>query len=359
MTRILMPYHTKSGVTLEDDVVTGGLEMFARQIYTSIPGVIPVYFNDDDRKHRTATSKIVEAMRLHQPDVVITNYDYRTANLNLAKNVPDIPIVWVCHLGPGPMSKINECMNMNTFMRDYSNSVFFVSENQYLRMNDMSLRLNKIGLDPVSGYVNPAYAKGDEKVADNIEFDCVTIGRSDKVKDPFWLHRKLKKIDTLNCAVFTDSNPKEAEYNAKNLLLEQAKPTFRGMPHHVLMEKLLVSNSYVSPCTLETWGITALESLARGVPLLLARDFFGQHASECIPAREDHFTTFKKMIKASEFEELIRGVRINTTQAKREDISGLTKEKHSKSNWVKSIEQMIDYTIENKKNYKPPLSFFD
>lgn len=357
--KILMPYHTKNGITLEDDVVTGGLEMFARQIYTSIEGVIPVYFDDHDRRTRATTGKIVQAMREHQPDVVITNYDYRTANLNLAKNLPNVPVVWVSHLGPGPRSKILEAMNMNTFMGEFHNSVFFVSDNQYKRMNDMSLRLNKKALNPVSGYINPAYSSGDEKIVSEIEYDCITIGRSDKVKDPFWLHRKLKKDTSLNCAVFTDNNPKEEEYNAKNAILESMKPTFRGMPHHVLMENLLKANSYVSTCTLETWGITALESLARGVPLLLAHDFFGEHASECIPASSDHFSTFRKKIKSQDFIDMIKGVRENTSFSKRQDIAGMTKEKHSKSNWVKSVERMIDMTIENKKKYKPAVTFFD
>lgn len=345
--KILLPFNTKNGVTLEDNVVTGGIEMFSRLVKENIDGVIPMYFNDADRKARRVTNMIVEASQNHQPDMILTSYDYRTTNINLAKRLPTIPIAWVGHLGAGPFSKISETVNMNTFMRDYYNSVFLVSKFQYNALSNQCLRFNGFGLDEVSGYIQPAFSNGQEKMSDEIEYEAITIGRSEKIKDPFWLHRKLKKHD-VNSIVCTDDNPKEHEYNEKNRKLEESKTTFRALSHSDNMEKLSRSGAYVSTCVMETWGITVLESLSRGVPAIFPTDSSNTHASEEIPASKDHYKLIRKSIKADELVSLIKDFNKMSID-QRQEISEMTKEKHSKENWIKNMNKLIDKTVENKK----------
>jgi glycosyltransferase involved in cell wall biosynthesis len=346
--KILLPFNTKNGVTLEDNVVTGGIEMFSRLMKENIDGVKAVYFNDDDRRSRTVTKKIIEAVHQEQPDVIVSSYDYASTTIRLSEAFPTIPVLWICHMGAGPFSKIKETESMNKFMENHFNTVFHVSHHQYNALNMQCQRFNKFSLNPVHGYIQPAFSKGNEEVSEEIEYEAITIGRSEKIKDPFWLHRKFKNKTSVNAAVCTDNNPKEKEYNDRNILLEQTKPTFRALPHEENMKKLARSGLHVSTCNLETWGITVLEALARGVPAVFPTDGTGRHASEEIPASTDHYKLIKKSIKADDLIDVIKYFN-KFSHEKRIEISEMTKEKHSAENWISNVTRMLDMTVENKK----------
>ncbi len=90
----------------------------------------------------------------------------------------------------------------------------------------------------------------------------------------------------------------------------------------------------------ESWGITAMEALGCGVPVILLVDDTDTHASESIAADSSHYIKIRKKCSKEEFESAARKA-IAIPESKRRDIASMTKRKHSLTNWKLSIDKMI------------------
>ena len=111
--------------------------------------------------------------------------------------------------------------------------------------------------------------------------------------------------------------------------------------------KSLMNYKNLKTCNHETWGITALEALSCGVPLILNGYKDETHASEIIPASKSHY----KVIPTNDKEELIKAIK-SFKNIDRKEIQEMTFEKHSKENWKKSFENAIDQTVGGFKNVR-------
>ena len=60
-------------------------------------------------------------------------------------------------------------------------------------------------------------------------------------------------------------------------------------PYDKVMESISKCKTYFSTWNAETWGITAMEALSCGVPVILNCNNDGDHASEIIPASPNHY----------------------------------------------------------------------
>ena len=56
-----------------------------------------------------------------------------------------------------------------------------------------------------------------------------------------------------------------------------------------MIKNISKCRTFFSTWNKETWGITALEALSCGLPIILNCDNNGDHASEIIPASLNHF----------------------------------------------------------------------
>ena len=92
---------------------------------------------------------------------------------------------------------------------------------------------------------------------------------------------------------------------------------------------------------IETWGITALESLSCGVPLILNGYKDNTHASEIIPSSKNHY----KVIPTNDKDALIGAIKSFKNIDKKE-VQEMTWEKHNKDTWKKHFVNCIDKTIE-------------
>lgn len=357
--KILLPYFTRNDIKISDSVVIGGIERFAQLIYQNFDQVIPVHFTDEDRKQRRVTTKIAAAVNHHNPDVIIINYDNDPLTVRL-QNTVETPILWISHTAAGGISKIGHVQSMNKFI-EKCGVLAMVSDHQYQGMNKLSLRIDGIELLLNGGFINSAFSKGDEKVSEEILYDAATVGRTDKTKNPFWLHKKVEN-SKIHSLVLTSHVPEllygdHREYYENNIHWKYPNETIRGLSHKETMETMSKSGCYVSTCPVETWGITALEALAHGLPTVLVTNSTNTHASECIPASSEHITKLKSNVKSDEVVEVIRKLnKINYNQ--RLEISEMTKEKHSLEKWKNNLINILDKTIENKKNTKR-ISWFD
>jgi glycosyltransferase involved in cell wall biosynthesis len=225
-------------------------------------------------------------------------------------------------------------------------------------MNDLSKRVRSRELELNGGLINSAFCTGDEQVSTQVDYDCVTIGRVDKEKDPFLLHKLAGKSD-LKSLVLTsayDLLPVQQEYLDKNKHWESPRETMFNLKHTEVMDHLSRSGVYLSTCPRETWGITALEAFARGVPVVLFRLAANKnkHASEDIAPGPEYFEAI-----TSKSEKDFKLAVDKLLKVDRMELSQKTKEKHSKENWIKTLNNLIDKAIENKKQHQKPVSWFD
>lgn len=359
--KILLPYYSRSGILIDDKVTIGGLEKFAQLLYQNIDGVIPVHFTEEDRKNRRVTDKIIQAALSHDVDFIISNYENDTVSLNVQKNI-NIPMMWISHSCYGGIGRIKQVQSMVEFIKSGGN-VYMMSENQFLGMDKLSKRVANSPLI-LSGYLNSSFCSGLESVSHNIEYDAITIGRMNREKDPFWIHKKLQNTGkhslVLTSYIKEFMNEDQIIYRQENLHWNIPQETLLGLSHTDVHEKLSKSGCYISTHPRESWGITALEALSHGLPTMLITDSTGVHSSECIPASKDHILNIKSGINPSELVNLVdKFCKIDYNE--RIEISSMTKEKHSLKKWKRSIKNAIDRTIAtyNKKTSKRSIFDFE
>lgn len=347
--KIMIPYFTRNNIKISDSVVIGGIERFAQLVYQNFDNVIPIYFTDEDRKKRRVTSLISAAVDHHQPDVIIVNYDNDPITVNL-QAVVNVPILWISHTGAGGISKLGHVKSMQKFLSK-NGTIAMVSEHQWRGMDKLSRRVENKPLKINGGFINSAFSLGNEVVSET-DYNAVTVGRTDKTKNPFWVHKKLQNSGLHNVVLTSYISEllygDHKTYYEENLHWKAPNEVIRGLNYSDTMKKLSQASCYISTCPVETWGITALEALAHGLPTILVTNSTESHASECIPAINRDVIKVKTTISSSDLETIVRKLDKISFQ-ERLEISNRTKEKHSRKAWKTSIENAIDKTINNHK----------
>jgi glycosyltransferase involved in cell wall biosynthesis len=247
---------------------------------------------------------------------------------------------------------------MKSFL-EKGGTLSMVSPWQYAGMDKLSKRINEIPLDLNGGYINAAFCNGDEPVYEDLEYDITTIARMNRIKNPYMNHKLSHPNGYHSLILTTTSNLVTSEnihYYKINSHWQYPQETIENLPHADVMEKLAHSKVYFSTCPAETWGITALEALARGLPVILATDSTDTHASECIPAKSEHLVKVRTNIRPVPFKESVDKL-LKLSYNERMEISELTKQKHSKENWIRSLQNLFEQTIERKKKVKETTVF--
>ena len=230
-------------------------------------------------------------------------------------------------------------------------SIFFVSEWQKNRYLEMAKRA-KLKLCEVSDYINSSYCKVKIPVSDN-EYECGTVGRCNKDKKPFLLKEMLKDTDIKNLVITNKPLLNETSLNFRktnNSYYEKGKTyhdVLWDLPHKEVINNLSKCGTYFSTCNRETWGITALESLSCGVPLILNGYNDNTHASEIIQLSKNHY----KVIPTNDKDALIGAIK-SLKNIDKKEVQEMTWEKHNEYSWKKHFVNCIDKTIEkfNKKS---------
>lgn len=340
--KILLPYLQSSDDRIDSPNVIGGLEKFCRDIYQNFDNVIPIHISRAERQNRDSDKIMLRAISQYEPDLIFTNFDNAPVSSNLQKF--NIPIVWISHVGSGHVARIPVAKRMKKFTNN-GGVLAMVSNFQYQGMTKMSKRIHDFDLDIYEEFINPSYTQGDETTSNDIQCDLITIGRMDKEKNLFFVH-KVGSKNGIRSKVYSNSvnlNIQEnQDYFDQNSHWKHPQETIMDKTHTEIMNDLKHAACYATTCNHETWGITTLESLARGVPNLVVTKKNGIHAAETITPNSRFIRKVPNNLKSDEFKNLYNQL----IQLDRNEISEQTKEKHSKEKWMSSISKLMDYTID-------------
>ena len=340
--KILLPYSLNLGKGFNDSVITGGVEKFSHSIYDVFDDV-EILEIDNPKDFKTNTTLIKNSAIECGADIIILN---RAQGSFCGVGVLDspVPMLLVCHEKPSMPSVLKRLYRF----RDAGHSLCFVSEYQKTLYDRMTKRQTyDAKFVEIDSYINSAYVTGSKPKLVEPEYDCCTIGRCDTTeKKPFLMKTMLKdtKIRNLLMTNTPPSNCKPVTYSyyKKN---QHWGDTLWDLDYSEVMNNLSKCKTYFSTWSVETWGITALEALSHGIPIILNSDVSGDHASKVIPARPSHYTT----IPTNDKDALVKAIK-SFNGIDRKEIQDMTWEKHSLENWKTHFSNCIDKTIERFNN---------
>ena len=331
--RIALPYNTHFG-RYDTERVVGGIEKFCHQINDTFDDVYIINIdNNDSIKYNTA--KIKNFAKKINADIIISNWPQGSFSGAKMLN-SEVPIMFINHthggVGGSILGLMKNIMNKN-------HSCYMVSEWQH---NQYKLLANIKNADDVviDGYINSSYVIGDKPELLNIEYDCGTIGRCDPVeKKPFIMKDWLRSYDWQTVVITnTPIYEKELKYLDKN---SHWNNILLDMNHEDVMKTLSKCGTYFSSMWNETWGITALEALSHGIPLILNTKN-GEHASIDLCAKESFYKLVTDGVETHDAIVSFEGI-------DRKEIQDATWDKHNYEKWKTSFINDIDRTIEKYK----------
>ena len=343
--KILLPFQDPYNRALTHPIVSGGTEMFCKSIYdnfdTEIFQVPIESFEYSMKEKRKISRDIVNHAENIGADVIISNFAQAIyCGSEIIQS--HIPIMIVEHC-VYPMAS---CISRWNNAVDNGHSVFWVSKWQEKKYRKMAERTNQRVI-PISGYVNPSYCKQKPQI-NKTEYDCGTIGRCDSGKNPFKLKHMTKGRDVSSLVITskTQSN-KDVPYYNKN---KDWDNVVWDEPYDKVIDNIAKCNTYFSTWNGETWGITAMEALSCGVPVILNCDNDGDHASEIIPAHKSHYKKIPNNDKDALYDA------ITSFDVDRKEVQEMTWEKHSLDSWKLQFADAVNRTIDNFN--RPSLSAF-
>ena len=334
--KILLPFQDPYNRPLSHQIVSGGTEQFMKSIkdnFDTIVYQLPIEQIGWPPKEKVEIAQnIVNLAEAYKVDVICCNFAQAIYNSqHLIKS--NIPIMFIEHcIYPIP----NTIYRWNQGIKR-GHSMFLVSKWQEKKYEQMAKRTN-IDVLEITGFLNPSYCKVRRKIVEP-EYDCGTIGRCDSKKSPFRLKTMTKGTD-IKSLVLTSKTQIEDDlpYYEKH---QDWDDVLWDLPYKEVMENISKCKTYFSTWDKETWGITSMEALSCGIPVILNCDKDGDHASEIIPADKSHYKKIPRNNKSA----LIDAIK-NFSNVDRKEIQEMTWEKHSLDNWKKQFADAVDKTID-------------
>ena len=276
--KIVLPYNTQfSGY--DTHRVVGGIEKFCHQINDTFDDVCLLYVdNNDSIKYNT--TKIKNYAKSINADIIISNLPTSFSGAKMLD--PEIPIMFINHTH----SRIGFILSLMNNIMSKNHSCYMVSKRNMTNIK-LRKRMNHPHDVTIDGYINSSYVRGEKPKLSNIKYDCGTIGRCDPIeKKPFILKEWLDTT-TFKTIVITNTPNKERElkYLSKN---SHWNNVMLDKKHNDVVKTISKCKTYFSTMWNETWGITALEPLSNGVPIIL-NSKNNSHASTDLCSSNRHY----------------------------------------------------------------------
>ena len=320
---------------------------------------------EEEKEHRKSIiKKLILSISKNKPDVILINMYFKNwLFIELVKL--DIPILYLCHNRPGGISDVSANSKLHNFLQ-YGHSMSCVSEYHkeklifyYSRPNDPYM------FDIIPDYVIPSSYCEREKIvsAKNI---VRHISRASKLKSTFLLHDFLYDTDIPSEVITQTDGAMDSwgKIKDENLIYvknnldkynEYPRKTYVNIEHNYTMELIKDSGCmFVGLAPYDTFTITSLEALSRGIPLIVK-------GKDVHPAQEMVTDDYKKYIhifkNKNDFIEKVK--EFNSLSIKeRQGIADSCYSKMSKEKYFKKLEFILESTIvKYKKHPKGKLEF--
>lgn len=251
----------------------------------TIPEGIDV--KDYEKSKRNAiTQQLVKSIREFRPDVILSNYLFNSYPYNKLMNL-DIPIIFSSMTNPGFWSDLSSVDLMHDFCSK-GNTFINCSDYHKMRTDKFYKRWPKVDVK-ADDILFCAYSEKETvQPSDGIVRHCSAANTE---KSTFYIHDVFNESQ-INTEVYTafnylNNNTKNGKYIQKNM------DRFKDMPDRATRTNIdhgeMVHEIGKSACTFvgiapyDTFTITSLESLSRGVPVLV-KNYKGLHpAKEMLP----------------------------------------------------------------------------
>ena len=337
--KILLPYSLSLGRRFNDPVIAGGIEKFCHSINDTFDDV-HILEIEDDSNIIDNTDKIKQTALKNNCDLIICNWN-KGSYVGSKKWSSPVPILFICHGNHAMPSTLQRFFKL----KENGHSVFFVSEFQKKYYERFAKRM-KTTLADIDGFINSGYLQGEKPKIVEHEYDCCTIGRCDpNEKKPFLLKTLLKETGIKNLVITNSIKDGAPEYNyyLKNKHWDN---TLWDLQYKDVMKNLSKSMTFFQTYWEETFGLTTLEALSHGIPVILnTKD--NTHAAETIPEKKEHIKKIEKNNKT----ELIDAIN-NFRNIDRKEIQDMTWEKHTYNKWKLHFINCVDKAVENFKSKK-------
>ena len=344
--RILLPYVSQAGEKLgESDNITGGMEKHIHSIFKEFDCVPLNLTVTEKSKFHEVKRKMEAAISKYKPDLVYNNYHVKSLNTD------KIPCVMHWHNTNGGSLMHLNLVNLYKQLKEES-SILIAGVSKFQEQTYHSLSQRLFGTDlKFDSILRPDFVENPNSVVDPLYGIC-TIGRLEEMKDPLFAKKVADKCG-VSYKIFTTKYTdelKRSEHNPKSQAKVKAyydkhqldeNHHVQGAPYDKTMESLGKSAVYVSTCEVESFGITVLESLSRGVPCILCAKPNSSHASVELSPNPDYVRVINKKTKGDEYQQAYKEL----VQLDRQKIAQDTIDMHSKENWKKSYEDVFQSAI--------------
>ena len=320
---------------------------------------------EEEKEHRkNIIKKLIFSITKDKPDVILINMYFKNWLFKELVKL-DIPILYLCHNRPGGISDVSANSKLHNFLQ-YGHSMSCVCEYHkeklifyYSRPNDPNM------FDIIPDHVLPSSYCEREKIvsAKNI---VRHISRASKLKSTFLLHDVLSETDIPSEVITQTDGAMDSwgKIKDENLIYvknnldkynEYPRKTYVNIEHNKTMELIKDSGCmFVGLAPYDTFTITSLEALSRGIPLIVK-------GKDVHPAQEMVTDDYKKYVHIfkdkNDFIEKVKEFNLLSLE-KRQNIANSCYSKMSKEKYFKKLEFILEYTIvKYEKHPKGKLEF--
>lgn len=339
--------------------MNGGTERVIDLLKENYESVHVLNFTDTDVAERRVTELVARKAAEIKADIILSNYYSTTLTVTLQKRIPNIPILCLIHVMADSLPAEGFLKRAQGFI-DNGGSIGMVSAAQHQNWNSFAARRGYPNLE-VCGYVKPIPSTYNgpilEKKHRNFA-DAITVGRSDRYKDPFCLHRRIQKMrrskidyDELHTCVYTNTTNQKDDYHKENDFSDMSDLciTHYNAPHAEIMENIRKSKVYVATGwgQMETYGIAVLEAYERGVPALLIST--KNEGAERIMDDSRFYRIVKKSDSNETFVQAYRELAaLNDLEL--QELATKTREQNTVAVWKNMMDDLLQKALSNHAN---------
>jgi len=259
--------------------IFGNLHEYLNDVYyydDKVPEIgIKSYLKSTKNRKKIVTDIIIKIKKF-KPDIILSNAYFQRGFYNELQKI-NIPIIYMCHAAPGFLSDLMSANKLSSFSERHSICAMSEYHAKTIKQFYGRKRKNwdfegKISADSIvfSSYSNKENVLGSDGIVRH-------VSAANKDKQTFLIHDFLSKTD-FKTEVYTTLNHMTKDNEKLNSYVEKAFKNFNtsdrlinlDIEHKIIMENIAKSACcFVGLAYYDSFTITSLEALSRGIPIIV------------------------------------------------------------------------------------------